>query len=568
MPDSASGRHPIDLSGLRLNELLTELSTQVAELNTAKGQVQGLLDAVVAVSSGLELDSTLHRIVVAATELVDAEYGALGVLGADGRLCTFVTVGIEAPTRALMGPLPTGHGLLGTLIADPRPLRITGLSTHPSSAGFPPHHPPMRTFLGVPVRISGEVFGNLYLTDKRGGGAFTAADERVVEALAAAAGIAVDNSRLFEQAQSRQRWLEATTDLATELLSGVAQGEALNLVARRAVDLARADAALLLLTPPEQRDRLVVQAWAGNIDGAVGGRCLSSADALIAEVLATGVPVIETDLAHNRADSALGGLLTDFQRTMAVRMRSGEHITGVLIVLRGKGRPPFRHEQPPLLASFGSQASLALELAVKQSRARRLALVADRDRIGGQLHGHVLQRLFAAGMRLQSLVPTVTGATGRRLTEVIRELDDVIMTIRTSIFDLDPAPPAGVRDLRSTLLGLVVEMTAHTDLRLTTRVRGPVDTEVPGDVAELISAVLRGALADTLRGDRATEAEVLIEFGDDLVLEVTCDGTATTQDRLAELRGRVAEAGGGLSHAAGAVRLLVPLPKAGSSAAP
>jgi len=523
-PSDGPTRRSGDLSRLRLNELITELSAHVTELAGARNQVQGLLDAVMAVSAGLALDATLHRVVLAATDLVDAEYGALGVLGPDGRLSSFVTVGIDEDIRTAMGPLPTGHGLLGTLIADPQPLRLTDLSGHPSSVGFPQHHPPMRTFLGVPVRIRDEVYGNLYLTDKRGGGQFTADDEVVVEALAAAAGIAVDNARLFELATMRQRWLEAVTEVTTDLMSGMEQREALELVATRAVGLAGADAALVLLTPTGHRDRRVVHAWVGDIDASADGREIPSDDPLIADVIAGGAPLIETDLARNKADTALADLLVGYQHSMAAILRSGEHITGVLLVLRSKGRQPFAAEQLPLLASFGSQASLALELAVRQTIRRRLELVTDRDRIGRDLHDHVIQRLFGTGLGLQSIASAISDPDHRRrLKAGIAEIDDVIREVRTSIFDLQASADAEV-GLRRRLLDAVLDVTESASVQPTVRISGPVDTEVAPAVADHVVLVLRELLTHVVRHGSAGETTVTVEAADRLVVEVVGGG--------------------------------------------
>jgi two-component system, NarL family, sensor histidine kinase DevS len=541
------GRRPTDLSGLRLNALIAELSEHVAELTTAKSQVQGLLDAVMAVSAGLDLDATLRRIVLAATELVDAEYGALGVLGPDGRLANFVTVGLDDEVRARMGPLPTGHGLLGTLIADPQPLRLPDLAAHPSSVGFPAHHPPMRSFLGVPVRIRDDVFGNLYLTDNRSGGTFTADDEVVVEALAAAAGIAVDNARLFEQTRLRQRALEALSELSTDLMSGMDQDAALDLVARQAVELAAADAALVLLTPRGHPDRRVVQARVGDVDDSVLGRVIRSDDPLISDVVASGVALIETDLHRNRADTALADQLSSYQHTMAATMRSGEHIAGVLLVLRGKDRPPFHEEQLPLLALFGSQASLAMELAVKQHVQRQLDLVSDRDRIGRDLHEHVIQRLFAIGLRMQGVLPTVTGTGARRLGESVRDLDEVIGEIRTSIYDLQ-AVPAETPRLRSRLLDVVIDATGGLDLVPTTRVRGSVDSAVPAVLGEHAVVVLGETLANVVQHSHAHSVRVSVDAGDEFAIEVVDDGIGITRDAdgrgLREMAERARAAGG------------------------
>jgi len=511
----------VDLSRLRLNELVAELSEHVAELATAKSQVQSLLDAVMAVSAGLDLDATLHRIVVAATELVDAEYGALGVLGPDGKLASFLTVGIDDATRATMGPLPTGHGLLGTVIAEPRPLRLPDIAAHPASVGFPEHHPPMRTFLGVPVLIRDTVFGNLYLTDKRGDSQFSADDEVVVQALAAAAGIAVDNARLFEQTRQRQRWLEALTELTTDLLSGMDQDEAMDLVARRAVELTAAGAALVLLTPAGHRDRRVVQAVVGDIDGAVLGRVISSDDELIADVVTSGAALIETDLAGNRGQSALTDALTGYQHSMAVTMRSGEHITGVLLVLRGKEQPPFLDEQLPLLEFFGSQASLALELAVKQLMKHQLDVVSDRDRIGQDLHAHVIQRLFGVGLRLQGVLPTVTGSGARAVRDSVKQIDDVIAEIRTSIYDLQGVEP---QPLRSRLLDVVVQATGETALTPTTRMHGSVDSAVPAALGEHAAVVLAEALSNVVRHSQAGSVWVSVTAAEDFDMQVADDG--------------------------------------------
>ncbi|GAA3431771.1 sensor histidine kinase [Kutzneria kofuensis] len=558
----------MDLSRLRLNELVAELSTQVAELATAKSQVQGLLDAVMAVSAGLDLDATLRRIVEAAAQLVDAEYGALGVLGPDGRLANFLTIGIDDVTRARMGPLPTGHGLLGTVIADPRPLRLTDIASHPASVGFPGHHPQMRSFLGVPVRVRDTVFGNLYLTDKRGGGRFSADDEVMVQALAAAAGIAVDNARSFDQARQRQRWLEALTELTTDLLSGMELDEALGLVARRALDLTGADAALVLLTPKGHRDRRVVQAVVGDIDGAVLGRVISSGDQLIGDVVSSGAPLIETDLCRNRGESALADALASYRHSMVVTMRSGEHITGVLLVLRGKQRPTFLDEQLPLLAFFGSQVSLALELAVKQQMRRELDVVSDRDRIGQELHEHVIQRLFAVGLRMQGALPAVRGSGVGRICESVREIDQVIADIRSSVYDLQGR--AETQPLRGRLLDVVVHATEDTELTPTTQMHGSVDSAVSGAVGEHAVVVLTEAMSNVVRHSHARSVRVRVTAAEEFDMEIADDGVGVASDvdgrGLRDMAARARSVGGRFSICAlpdGGTRLRWRVPLAG-----
>ncbi|MEU9497449.1 GAF domain-containing sensor histidine kinase [Streptomyces sp. NPDC048196] len=213
--------------------------------------MRSLLDAVMGLGRGLELPQVLRGIVEAAVTLTDAEYGALGVVG-DGQLAQFLPVGMSDELIGLIGRAPCGRGILGELIRNPSPLRLTDLTRHPHSYGFPANHPPMRTFLGVPVRVRDEVFGNLYLTEKRGGGSFDADDEAVLTTLSTAAGVAIDNARMYHESRRRERWLEALGEITRSLLSGTDADEVLRLIAERAQEVAGADSAAVLLpvSPP------------------------------------------------------------------------------------------------------------------------------------------------------------------------------------------------------------------------------------------------------------------------------------------------------------------------------
>ena len=240
------------LSRVRLDELLQEMLDRVGEVVASRERLRALLDAVVGIGSDLDLRSTLQRIVEAACALVGARYGALGVIGPDRRLLSdFITHGIDAATHAAIGDLPHGRGVLGLLITDPHPVRMPDITRHPRSYGFPPNHPPMHSFLGVPVRIRDQVFGNLYLAEKQGADEFSDDDEEIVVALAAAAGVAIDNARLFELAQRRERWLSAAAEITSVLLGTVRRTEALRLIARRAREVADAELVLVLLYDEE-----------------------------------------------------------------------------------------------------------------------------------------------------------------------------------------------------------------------------------------------------------------------------------------------------------------------------
>ena len=251
------------LPQLQLDDLLTELQSRLATVLTTRDRVHGLLEAIVSIGGDLDLESVLRSIVEAATTLVDARYGALGVIGEDARLSRFITTGVTQEQIEALEHWPHGLGILGLLIKDPRPIRLADLSAHPESFGFPANHPPMKRFLGVPIRVRDEVFGNLYLTEKAGGEEFDDDDQSVVSALATAAGVAIENARLYQEARRRERWLEASGEVSTALLSGTEPGEVLDLVVRRAREICDADLATVALAK-DGPEEFVVRAADGR----------------------------------------------------------------------------------------------------------------------------------------------------------------------------------------------------------------------------------------------------------------------------------------------------------------
>jgi signal transduction histidine kinase len=537
------------LSNLRLDELLREVQERLAEIMKTRDRMQRLLDAVLVVAEDLDLDTTLRRIVQAAVDLVDARYGALGVLGAGGGLSRFLHIGVDEQTRSRMGSLPEGKGLLGQLILDPRPLRLADLSAHEASVGFPPNHPPMRSFLGVPVRVRDAVFGNLYLTEKAGGGEFTAADEAVLEALAAAAGIAVQNADLFEQARGRQRWLEASAEIQAELLAGAEDAEALALIARRTLELIEADSTAILLGPHPDDEVFHVRALAGPDDDAdVLGRPVGSGDALLHEVVEGRAAV----LAGPEGD-VLEGLVEGPPHTsvVAVPLQAQDSVTGVLVALRRAGGPPFQPGVVPLLTSFADQATLALALGERNRTRRKLDVFADRDRIARDLHDHVIQRLFATGLQLQSTLRRLDDATVRhRVQQAVGELDRTVRDIRTAIFDLHTLDDD--TGLRRRLLDTAAEAAAGSGVSPAVRIAGPVDALVPDAVGAHALAVVREAVSNAVRHGRPDSITLTVEVADgELVLDVTDDGRGidpgAARSGLRNLEERARTCGGTLS---------------------
>jgi signal transduction histidine kinase len=548
-------------TGLRLDELLGEMQDRLVEIVRTRDQMQGLLDAVLAVGTGLELDSTLQRIVQAAVDLVGARYGALGVLGTRDDLSEFVYVGIDAETRSHMGHLPEGKGLLGLLITDPKAIRLSDLSKHRASVGFPANHPPMHSFLGAPVRVRDEVFGNLYMTEKVGASEFTLDDEVVLQALAAAAGVAVENARLFERSRVRERWLEASAEINAELLAGASGEDALHLIAQRALELSAADEALIVLRGSGD-ERPAVAAGAGTGSQQLRGADLAVPGSPVEEVLRTGSPKLIENL-----DGLLAESDTDFGPGVAVPMRAGSGVTGVLLAARIKGAPAFMPDQVPVLASFADQAALALGFVEKQRTQRMLDVLADRDRIARDLHDHVIQRLFVTGLSLQGSLRRVTdGEVRARVQHAVEQLDQTVREIRTSIFNLQSSWRDG-SSLRRRLLDLVADLTAHTALSPVVRMSGTIDNSVSADVADHAEAVIREAVANAVRHARASELTVTVEAGDELTISVVDNGVGmpevTARSGLRNLERRAAELGGDLvvgSEPGGGTRLMWHVP--------
>lgn len=553
-PDGSDARAADALSQLRVREVLRDLHHRIERLIGTRDKMDGLLDAVLAVASGLELDTTLRRIVRAAIDLAEASYGALGVIAEDGSLAEFVYLGIDGETEQQIGHLPKGHGLLGFVIAEARPVRLADISRHPASVGFPPCHPPMRSFLGVPIRVREEVFGNLYLTEKRGE-SFTDDDEVVVQALAAAAGIAIENAHLYERARAREQWQAATSEVTTELLGGTDPVDALNLIASRALELTGSDITLLALpgsgrldvSPDgdEEAGELTVAVCAGARAGELTGARISVAASLPGAVYRDRTPRSVPEL-------VLGAVGEHrFGPTLVVPLRTRERTSGVLMAVREPGSAPFEPAQLSVVASFADQAALALQLAAQQRTARELDVLADRDRIARDLHDHVIQRLFAVGLAMQSTHRRARSPElQRRLGESIDQMHEIVHEIRTAIFDLHggEAGQRGVR-LRHRLYDSITELTVDASTNPTVSLSGPLDA-IPPAFAEHAEAVVRETVENVVRHAAADNVTVSVAVRDDVLrIVVVDDGTGIGGRRqgdggLRNIRDRAEKAGG------------------------
>lgn len=526
----------------------SELPIDHIESRTARERTDGLLKAMLVVGAGLDLEQTLRSIVHAAIELVGARYGALGVRGHDNQLTQFVYEGIDELTRARIGPLPTGRGLLGSIVTESQPLRMTTLSSHPSSVGFPPHHPPMNTFLGVPVRVREIVFGNLYLTEKFGGGPFSEEDQAVVEVLASAAGVAIENARLFEESTSRQLWLEATREIGEALLSGVAVEDVLRLIAWQTRQLTGADRTFIAepvdaLSPDSD---LVVTVADGNSPEEVVGHVIPAIGSTIGRSFLTRTSIrgehLEFDVnrgSHMRYGPALVSPL-----------RTPDSVSGVLVALRERNAEPFSEQQLALLTTFADQAAVALQMAYAARRLRELDVLKDRDRIARDLHDSVIQRIFAAGLSLQvTAQQSPSETTKARLAATIDDLQEVVQDVRNAIFDLQGST-LSESTLRARLHDAVDEMSADSSVRTTIRVNGPLSV-IDQTMADHAVAVIREGVSNTVRHARARTVKVALSISDDIRIDITDDGIgiadSVASSGLDNLRSRATECGGSLT---------------------
>ncbi|WSV01361.1 GAF domain-containing protein [Streptomyces sp. NBC_01023] len=511
----------------------SELQERLATVeHGARETMRSLLEAVLSVGRDLELAQVLRHIVEAATVLVDAEYGALGVVGEGTKLAQFLTTGVSRECAASIGSLPSGHGILGELIRHPEPLRLSELSGHPASYGFPPGHPPMHSFLGVPVRVGDEVFGNLYLTEKRGAADFDDNDETVLLTLAMAAGTAIENARLYEMSRDRQQWLEANAEIIARLLSGAGEGEVLSLAVDRARSILSADLGALAL--PADGGKSLRVALASGVDAELhDGLVLPREGSFVGAALQAGGTITSADVEHDPRVTAGPPRWGGLEPAVAVPLIVGDTVRGVLVLARSRGREPFTEAGTAPLLAFAGQAALAMELAERRRSAEQLALLEDRDRIARDLHDLAIQRLFATGMTLQSAVRFVDHPEAReRLLRAVDDLDETIKIIRSTIFGLRaPATERDRQGLRARAGTVVDQAVRALGFTPAVRMEGLIDTDVPAAVADQVVAVLGEALSNVARHAHADAAEVSLTVrGGRLALTVCDNGTGIAPD--------------------------------------
>lgn len=455
---------------------------------------EALLAAVIELSKDLELRPLLRRFVETAAALTDAQYGALGVLNTEGTFDDLVIHGVDAETAARIGDGPHGKGVLGAIILEPHTLRVADIAEHAASVGFPPHHPPMTAFLGCPVVIRGQVFGNIYLTNKRSAPEFSERDERVLEALASAAASAIAHARTLAEAEAHERWQRAAAE-AAQLLAQLPPTEAWPAV------VARFDAILTAkhveyVPPHRASERLGDEADAMAL--APRARFFGAADAarLVDETMHCALLVPIT------AEGATpGALLFAWERSRLSLDPDPLEAVGQML---------------------SDRLSVATLLAHHRAEAERVAILEDRDRIAQDLHDHVIQRLFAAGMRVQSALPLVEdAAAAAKLDAVVTDLDETVTDVRRAIFDLHTGGAALA--LGRSVDQLAAQAADALGFAPSVAVLGDYWTLDDALVTDVL-AVVREALSNAARHAHAQAVRVVLDVGENVRVKVTDDG--------------------------------------------
>jgi signal transduction histidine kinase len=552
--ESGSELHFPDVRKLELDELIDQLVDRAEGVKRAQGRLRTLLHAIETVTGDLSLEAVLRNIVDAARTLAAAKYGALGVIGYDGGLEQFIHVGMDDATVRRIGDLPQGKGLLGALITDPKPIRLPVMSDDQRSAGFPPDHPPMNSFLGVPIRVRGQVFGNLYLTDSANG-EFSAEDEELVNALALAAGTAVTNARLYDESRLQQRWLSASVEIGAQVLAATGE-DPLRMIARRAFDIADADVVSVGLLTADGTE-LVVETAFGE-----GAAELIAQRFRLSESLAGRAVDERKALLLKSADSPdrtshLATIL-DVGPVMVLPLIGSERVRGVLSMARERGRRSFTPSDLNMAGGFANHASVALELADARASEQRIVLLEDRERIARDLHDHVIQELFAIGLSLESAAALIgpDHPATQRVQQRVADIDRTIRQIRTSIFELRGPLAAPAEGLRKDVLSIAADLTPALGFSPGVTFGGPVDVAMPADLADDVVACVREGLTNIAKHAHASRANVDITLtADDLTLTVTDNGVGITQtgriSGLANLRERAAKHGGSFDISTG-----------------
>jgi two-component system, NarL family, sensor histidine kinase DevS len=528
----------------------------VGAVSSNENRLRALVETGVAITSELSLDALLQRLVESAAKLTGARYAALGVIGPSGsELERFLTAGIDAGTEAAIGDLPRGRGILGVLIRDATPLRLHNIGDDPRSVGFPPHHPPMRSFLGVPIHLRGVAYGNLYLTEKARGEDFTEEDQELVELLASQAAVAIENARLYEAATGWSKQLESLNEVGNALATETDLDRLLDLVARRLRELL--DARLVTVLLPSGDDELRFAAVAGDraeLAGATVTRSTSKTGRVLERRQSERVDAVldDPDVDHEamRLLAARSGLWVP----LLVRGRA----IGVLAAHDKLGADVrFTDTDLRLAETFATRAALAVDLSerIAQDALRRVveAQELERRRLARELHDETGQALTSILLGLKALEERTADEASRAATEELRELVvSTLQDVRRLAVELRPTAldDFGLVAALERLSGSFAEQTGiSVDFQTAL-----ADERLPEEVETALYRIVQESLTNVVKHARARRVSILLARREGAVKAVVEDdgrgfdpaelagdgfGLVGMRERLALLGGRL-----------------------------
>jgi len=524
-------------------------------LSVTEGRLRALFTAGLAVTSELSLDKVLRRIVEAAAELTGARYAALGVIDASGtELEQFITHGIDDDLRAEIGELPHGRGILGVLIRDARPLRLHDLSEDARSAGFPPGHPPMRTFLGVPILLRGVAYGNLYLTEKQDGGDFTVEDEELATLLAGQAAVAIENARLYEASTRWSRQLQSLNEVGNALATETDLDRLLDLIVRRLRELL--DARVVALALPIGSDELRFAAVAGaeGLLGTTISRSESKSGAVLARRRSERIDsVLDDPEVHQEVSRQLSA-----RTGMWVPLIGRSEAIGVLEIHDKQGPDPrFSHDDFRLAETFATRAAVAVELSQRVARdaVRRVvqAQELERQRLARELHDETGQALTSILLGLKPLEEALADHPARAdLAELREHVVTALQDVRRLAVELRPAVlddfglvPALERLIESFAEQSEIRVDFHSalgDMRLPSEVESTLYRIVQESLTNIVKHADAHNISVSLSRRASTVAAVIEDDGagfDQRAVSAESVGLIGMRERMALLDGRL-----------------------------
>lgn len=516
---------------------------QVAETANSQARLRDLVRINHELTSNLDMPKIIQRIVEIGKELLDARYAAIGILGDERRIKELIHAGMDQDVVDMIDRVPEGRGLLGALIDDPGPVRLESLENDERSVGFPEHHPRMHSFLGVPIRVHEALYGTLYIADSLKG-SFSAADEELAEALAATAGIAIQNARLFDASVYRASWSAALADIASNLAENDDEDHVGNVV-EEVRKLSSAD--LAFVARVSANGEAAVECAAGPGAGDLSNLSFPLDDMVLTDAIFMGESVLSDGISR----AGTGGLAIPalFGPSLVVPFTRHDQTLAALVVCREVGKAAFSAREVEMAKAFAAHINVSLhrrELALSR---QRIAVLEDRGRIARDLHDHVIQRLFATGLNLEGVATTLEGEAAKLIAAQVDDIDGAIAQIRQSIFALrhDAGPDAV--NLRTRILQIIDRVTSQAPGTTHVVLTGPVDTVVSGSCKDDVAAVVTEALMNVVRHAEATTVEVAVSVSTDTVtVEVTDDGIGPHGDNehsgLANLRRRAESQGG------------------------